>query len=290
LQRLNGLLNGHYQTFDSLGNILIRYNYSKGLRHEICSEYDAKGNLLFQQKYDNGCIDKTFKEAKIENLDWNSVVNKDQYRQITYEFLNKYGNKVIQKLNNQQIDSIAQAIYYFKKNWKSGLDFPFATNRKFSKNIEFKLQKNLFQGADICDTTNKYVKDLYLLFQKVGWQYPSKMKLDGNFYTFTFFDDHFYTNYFFELNFNWYVQNGFVIVPNEIDTKAEIQPFIKLNRNVQYSIYKLNDCCYRVDYSNRAGSFSWIIYNDGTVEFYCQSATWDKLEEIDEKNYRMFED
>jgi hypothetical protein len=27
------------------------------------------GNLLFQQKYENGCIDKTFKEAKIENLD-----------------------------------------------------------------------------------------------------------------------------------------------------------------------------------------------------------------------------
>ena len=92
------------------------------------------------------------------------------------------------------------------------------------------------------------------------------------------------------MHFNWYVQNGFVVVPNEIDTKVEIQPFIKLNRSVQYSIYKLTDCCYRVDYSNRAGSFNWIIYNDGTVEFYCQSATWDKLEEIDEKHYRMFED
>ena len=292
LQRLDGLLNGDYQTFDSLGNILIRYNYSKGLRDGICSEYDSKGNLVFQQKYENGCVDKFYEEAKIENLDWNGLVNKEQYRQITYAYLNRYGNKYFQKLNNQQIDSIAQAIFYFKKNWKSGLDFPFEANSKFEKSIDFKLQKNLFQGADICDTTNKYVKDLFLLFQKLGWQYPSKMKLDGNFYTFTFFDDHFYTNYFFELNFNWYVLNGFVIVPEQKKevNKLGLETFNKLNRPSHFSIYKFNDCCYRADYSNRAGSFNWIIYNDGTVEFYNQSANWDKLAEIDEMHYRMFED
>jgi hypothetical protein len=114
------------------------------------------------------------------------------------------------------------------------------------------------------------------------------MKLEGNFYTFTFFDDHFYTNYFFEVHFNWYVLNGFVILP--VEQEIEVQTFNKWNRNVQFSIYKLNDCCYRVDYSNLAGSFNWVIYNDGTVEFYNQSSIWDQIDDLNENRYYMFDD
>lgn len=88
---VNDSLQGPYQLFDSLGNILLDYRYENGLRNGWCREYNAEGEVLFAKLYQSG----------IPIQDSASVERKVDQRALTAE----EQNGLTYFIQNQSIDS-----------------------------------------------------------------------------------------------------------------------------------------------------------------------------------------
>lgn len=66
-------LQGPYQVLDSLGLLLLDFNYRSGLRHGWCRAYDSVGNMVFEKYYQNGLpqLDSTWMDQRKDILNLN---------------------------------------------------------------------------------------------------------------------------------------------------------------------------------------------------------------------------
>jgi antitoxin component YwqK of YwqJK toxin-antitoxin module len=280
VQMLDGLVHGNYQTFDTLGNIRINFRYAFGLRNGICREYDEKNTLIFHQNYIHGCVDQKFANRIAPKIKkWETLMppeKKDIYG-FTYFLLNHYSkHDTLLYYTKSHVDSIALCIYWFKNAWNASDDFPI-TNQIEHPKITFTLPVPLFKGLEIRDTSNHYVRDLLLIFQKVGWKLPNSIKTDANRIVFSYEDDNFYTQEFFLKYFSWYFQQNFAYVQASKMNAVEL-PEAKYQRRSDYmSLYRNTGCTFFATYGNWQSSYRFVIYDDGSVESYNQQFSWEDI-------------
>lgn len=286
LSKVDALLNGPYQTFDSLGNVLQKFSYHLGLRHGIFRTYNANGVLIFQQKYIDGCIDSTFKEAILPTLRLLSTLSAKEKEAIydeTRVMLYKYGHAFPNKLffSPQEIDSLAQVLLWFKEGWDTKKVYPFEALPAQDFSFTFYLPKVLFQGIEVCDTSNKYVKELYQSLQKAGWEYPKTVKTEGENYRIVYKDNHLYTSAFYREYFSFYLNQHFAFYtePHLVEPSFGEKRERKFSHPSQLYVRRLNDCYYTAHFSHNEGSYEWRIYNDGSIEFYNQQYQWEDVKE-----------
>lgn len=94
-------LHGPYQVFDSLGLLLLDYNYRSGLRHGWCSAYDSIGKKVFEKYYQNG----------LPQLDSISIDKRKELPQLSKESLQGLKNLIAM----QHIDSSLFTPYEIEK-------------------------------------------------------------------------------------------------------------------------------------------------------------------------------
>ena len=275
---LNGELNGAYTIHDSTGKIIHSFNYLNNLRHGICESYE-NGKLIFRQGYNMGCVDPTITNRKnyYPALSTWTKEQSDRYRNIVYTILNRnaYSGSSPFYYSKPSIDSMTQRIAWFEKAWKSTTPLELSESGASANKIDFTLPAHVFKGAEKCDTVNHYVKQLYNVFKKLNWPWPTDLMVKDNMYSFSYKDDKFYPVSTYYTHFQWFIQSGYASVPSP-ETEIEIDDKFYRSRTT-FSLARLNSCVFLASYSYHGANFQWLIYDDGSVEFYGQRSNWEDI-------------
>ncbi len=280
----NGLLNGNFQRMDSTGIVREDSDYANGLRHGIYKKYSDKGVLVFEQKYENGCLDpakKNLRTAPVSKLQELSNEEKKVVLAQAYTCLNS-ANSEAKKLifSQEEIDSMAQRIMWLKEFWSENSVFPLDENNTKLPKIEFRLPVYYFKGADLGDTSVQAVKDFVRLFAKLGWQYPTTMLVKDGVYIFAYEDSTFYSDIFWNKYFSYYFQNGLAFIAQQGTINTDVEYGFNKRRKMPTSlqIYRKTSCVFEANLAQTSATYRFLIYDDGSVEFYNQSKTWEDVE------------
>ncbi len=271
---------GAYILRDTTGNMIHSFHYKENLRHGICESF-VNGKVIFRQRYTMGCLDYNYPE-RVNNtsnkaINWTAELGA-RYRKMIYTQLNKqsFNPKMPAFYSKKAIDTLVERIVWFDKNWKSSSPFEFIYSGATGENIQFNLPINIFKGADRCDTVNPYVKQLLDVFKKLNWEWPTAMKTSKDSYTFTYDDGNFYPYSSYSHYFQWYIQQGWASV--EMPERHEQIDYNKLTHRNLFSIARYNACAFVVSYSFFDAGFQWLIYDDGSVEFFGQKQDWSDVD------------
>ncbi len=293
----NYKLDGPYQFYDSLGTLRTSFNFKDGMRNGICEQFDEKGNLGYSQFFNMGCVDSSYetgiknKSRKLENLGQNEQEKFENYiRSMLY---NSYSNNASELVFTQSyIDTLTQNLiwyYDYCKKESNGL-ITFTFPEKINFEPTFILPKHTFWGIDKNDTTNPYVAQLLNLFQKINWTVPIQWEDKKDHFEGVYRDDNFYANGFYNLNFMWYLQSGFLVF-DEVEREINWNYYYQYE-NGHFNFKRLSDCTFQLSYIYRHRSYDWVIYEDGSCDFLPITKTWEEVEKVmnEPENPKMYWD
>lgn len=278
----NSLLQGTYKTFDSTGVVSTSISYHNGIRNGITRLYDKNGKLIYAQQFDSGCVNPTYsgriapKRRKLTDL---SKTDHDVIYTLVYNQLFKYQHRHTQKMvyTPKEIDTLAQSFLWLYDEWDKKVQFPYGDERYGKLKLNFTLPISMYKGVESRDTSNKFVRHLVESFDSLGWKFPKKWQIENNCCTATYEDENVYLLSFVMKHFSYYYQNGFLsLSPENKAIERDIKPKFHQNSSIIF-IDRISPCCFKARYQISGKNVEFIIYNDGSVEFYNQAHSWDDL-------------
>lgn len=278
----NSLLQGTYKMVDSMGVVLSSIGYRNGIRNGITRFYTKDSKLIYAQQFDSGCVNPTYlgriapKRRKLADL---SKEERGVIYTLVYNQLAKspYMNATKLFYTPTEIDTLAQSFLWLYDAWDKKVQFPYGDERYGKLGLNFMLPLSMYKGVESRDTSNKFVRNLVETFDSLGWKFPGKWKIENNLYTATYQDENVYLLPFFMKHFSYYYQNGFISLPYQheaIDTY--IRPKFNHNSSI-INIERISPCCFKARYGIAGKNVEFIIYNDGSVEFYNQAHSWEDV-------------
>ena len=287
---VKGRLFGSYREYDSLGQLRVDFNYFDGLRHGICKEYTNSGKLAYDQQFEMGCIVKSY-QSKVSNktTSLSSLSSIERKKIITnvYQLLsqsNQYSSK--DYYTPAEIDSLAERILWLKKSWNTSIDFPLEEeqNEHPFAHIEFHIPAVYYPYFYNGDTTSPFVRDFIKTFDSLNWELPAKMEKGDNEYIFTHQDTNFYTYSFYQKHFYKLLMPGYARLPHMFQKRVEIDYGVKkrTHRAPSLSIARLNSCVFMANFTYSGRSYPIYIYDDGTMEFVNRSVKWEDIKSTPE--------
>jgi antitoxin component YwqK of YwqJK toxin-antitoxin module len=279
---LNAKLDGKTQHFDSLGTLLLEYNYTDNLRNGWCKRFDKTGKLIFAQFYENGCPKKMLNElpAKKRNLEELSKDERDYFISFIYNNLSQYVSPTDTQLyyTKKQIDSIATYYMYLFDTWSKYTPFPSARHQITSQVISFRLPSVYLTGLAKGDTTDKYVKEVVTAFEKNGWK-TSNLKCESGYCNWDLKVEGFYTQKFIQKHFPL-LQSFIYILPQSKNVEP-LETYSKVHRSRLITISPYSNCVAIASSSSYEKTFQFLIYSDGEVDLM-NGRSWDEINEIND--------
>jgi antitoxin component YwqK of YwqJK toxin-antitoxin module len=282
LRFLNSKLDGKTQHFDSLGNLLLEYNYTNNLRNGWCKRFDKTGKLLFAQYYENGCPKKMTGElpAKKRNFEELTKDERESFISFIYNNLSQYvsPNETPLYYTKKQVDSIASYYLYLFDTWSKYAPFPFPTHEITSQVISFRLPAVYLTGLVKGDTTDKYVKEVVTAFEKNGWR-TTQLKSESGYYNWDLKVEGFYTQKFIQKHFP--LLQSFIYISPQSKNVEPLETFHKVNRSRPLTISLYSDCVAMASSSSYERTFQFLIYSDGEVDLL-NGISWEDINDIND--------
>lgn len=276
----NSLLQGSFQEFDSLGNILVNYKYKNGIRDGKCLRYNSQGNILFEQVYIDGCPQKNLSKKNVNRRDIKDLNKTEQakFYSLVYNYLQ---NKAFYQSSSKyytkkEIDTLANCYLWLHDEWVNYAVFPYPHYLYEGQKVIFYLPEAYFKGLDIKDTTNNNVKELLKILKELNWKIPSWKKENGN-YTATYNVTGFCTKSFINYNFSKW-QNYISI--SLIHSQVEIENKFGYQKSPTIQLERYSNCLFKAKVHVNSRNIDFNIYNDGEIEFDGQQNNWNDLNEI----------
>jgi hypothetical protein len=271
-------------------------HFKDGIRNGKCQYFDSLGQETYYKTFIDGCIDtlaiqkENAKNRKLADL--NNAEKEKFYNYVCAMLYRTYSNNANDLVfRKTYIDTLTQYFVWYhdycekESNGLIAFEFP----EKINYEPTFILPKHTFWGMDKNDTTNPYVVQLLALFKKINWNSPIEWQDKNDHFEGVYRDDNFYANGFYNLNFMWYLQSGFL----KFD---EVKNDINLNyyqyENNYFNLKRLSNCTFQMSYIYRHRSYDWVIYEDGSCDFLPITKTWEEVEkEMNEpENPKMYWD
>jgi antitoxin component YwqK of YwqJK toxin-antitoxin module len=293
----NYKLDGLYQWYDSLGNLRASLYFKDGIRNGKCQYFDSLGQETYYKTFKEGCIDTlevqkdNAKNRKFEDL--NKAEKAKFYNYVCAMLYKAYSNNSSDLVfRKTYIDTLTQYLIWFhdycekESNGLIAFKFP----EKINYEPTFILPKHTFWGIDKNDTTNPYVVQLLAIFKKINWNSPIEWQDKNDHFEGVYRDDNFYANGFYNLNFMWYLQSGFLVY-DEVERDINLNYYYQ-HENNYFSLKRLSDCSFQMSYIYRHRSYDWVIYEDGSCDFLPITKTWEdvKIEMNEPENPKMYWD
>ena len=279
---LNAKLDGKTQHFDSLGTLLLEYNYTNNLRNGWCKRFDKTGKLIFAQYYEMGCPKKMLDElpAKKRNFEELSKDERDYFISFIYNNLSQYVSPTDTQLyyTKKQVDSIATYYMYLFDTWSKYAPFPSVRHQITSQVISFRLPSVYLTGLAKGDTTDKYVKEVVTAFEKNGWK-TSNLKCESGYCNWDLKVEGFYTQKFIQKHFPL-LQSFIYILPQSKNVEP-LETYSKVYRSRLITISPYSKCVAIASSSSYEKTFQFLVYPDGEVDLM-NGRSWDEINEIND--------
>jgi len=276
-------LDGLYQRYDSLGNLRTSLHFKDGIRNGKCQYFDSLGQETYYKTFKEGCINTleiqqdNAKNRKLGDL--NNVEKEKFYNYVfamLYRTLSLNANDLV--FRKTYIDSLTQNLIWFHDYFEAeskgliALTFPKKTNYEPT----FILPKSAFWGIDKNDTTNPYVHELLKIFKKINWNASIEWQDKNDHFEGVYRDDNFYANGFYNLNFMWYLQSGFLKF-DEVQSIRKNYGFDYVQDDHLY-MKRNSNCNFQISYIHNERSYDWRMYDDGSCDFLDIRKTWEDIE------------
>ena len=273
-QTVDGKLEGPYQELDSLGNILVSYSYTNGLRNGACRRYNNKQELIFYQEYERGFPIQTK----------NKVNDKRKLASLSEtERANVYGlaHQQIFRTNKEhysraEIDSLAQW-YTYVMDCHPFSSFTFQSTDVGEQLLFLRFPEGAFPGLLQGDTTNYRVKEIVKSFAKLAWKMPvwnlengsyvAKIHLEG------LYSPQILNTYF--PNCQSWMEFAYT-KGNPMEQQIDYG-WKQVRRQNRIHISRMNAFLMRAELVIPFGSISLLLYSDGEVEVENQQFTNEEL-------------
>ena len=289
---LNNLIEGNYLLYDSLGQLRVESSYTNGLRNGTCTTFDSLGKVIHQMNYLNGCPD----HAKKNTVNLRKRTMKDLDDQLSEMImrtaiqlhlmnLNTYGKT--EMIPKERIDSTAQQLLYLYDEWNSHLPmdpFPFENENIVAPKFTFILPAAEYGSLSTGDLSHPNTQKLLHVFDSLGWVFPTDWKLTGTDHIATFTNGNIYNHHFLNRVFQYWYHRGQVdfgpigqtVIDYGLRWRTEVE------RSVQFGTPSGSPCVQSFDvpgYSSN-GVASFLVYDDGTVEFRNCHMKWEDMKYV----------
>ena len=290
VNNVKGRLYWCYREYDSLGQLRIDFNYFDGLRHGICKEFNAAGKLMYDQQFELGCIVQSYSsklKTKPISLSTLSSDERKKAQSLVYGLLSQdYQISTKYYYTPAEIDSFAERVLWLKENWNTSIGFPIEEeqNEHPISRIEFHIPAVYYPYFYNGDTTSPFVRDFIKTFDSLNWELPAKMEKGENEYIFTHQDSNFYTYSFYQKHFYKLLMPGYARLPHINQKRVEIDYGVKnrIQRAPSLSITRFNSCVFIANFTYSGRSYPIYIYDDGTMEFINRTVKWEDIKETNE--------
>jgi antitoxin component YwqK of YwqJK toxin-antitoxin module len=282
---VKGRLFGTFREYDSTGQLRIDFNYFDGLRHGICKEFNAVGKLTYDQQYELGCIVKSYSsKVKTKPISLSTLTSDERIkaRTLVYNFLSQdYHSSSKDFYTQAEIDSLAERIIWLKEAWKTSIDFPLKEqeNEHPFAHIEFHIPAVYYPYFYNGDTTSPFVRDFIKTFDSLNWELPARMEKGVNEYIFIHQDTNFYTYSFYQKHFYKLLMPGYARLPHMYQPRAEVTFDVKnrIHRDPSLTITRFNSCVFIANFYYPGRYYPIYMYDDGTIEFANRSYKWEDI-------------
>lgn len=287
---INIRLVGNYREYDSLGQLRVDFNYFDGLRHGICKEFNAAGKLIYEQQFELGCIIKSYSsKVKTNPISLSTLSSEERKKALSlvYGFLSQeYHFSTKDFYTPAEIDSLAERILWLKESWNTTIGFPLEEeqNEHPFAHIEFHIPAVYYPYFYNGDTTSPFVRDFIKTFDSLNWELPAKMEKGDNEYIFTHQDTNFYTYSFYQKHFYKLLMPGYARLPHMFQKRVEIDYGVKkrTHQAPSLSIARINSCVFMANFTYSGRSYPIYIYDDGTMEFVNRAVRWEDIKSTPE--------
>jgi antitoxin component YwqK of YwqJK toxin-antitoxin module len=272
----DGKLEGPYQELDSLGNVLVSYSYTNGLRNGVCRRYNTKQELIFYQEYDHGCPIQA--KTNINNKRKISILGVSE-RTYVYGLAHQQIIRTLKEhYTREEIDSLVQW-YSYIIDCTPFSSFTFPSIDVGEQLVFLRLPEAAFPGLLSGDTTNYRVKEIVTSFTKLGWDLP-KWHLENGIYVAKIHLEGLYSpqilNTYFPYCQSW--MEFAYTKENPRDRQVYPQTMAKrYQRQNSINLSRVNACLMKAALTISFGSVSLLIYSDGEVEVENQQYTNEEL-------------
>ena len=283
-QTVDGKLEGPYRELDSLGNVLVAYSYSNGLRNGTCRRYNAKQELIFSQEYLNGCLISS--KTDVNNKRKLSMLCESERSNVYGLAHRQFFSSGKEHYSKEQIDSLAQWYSYIMDCTPIN-SFDFQSLDVGQQFVKVHFPVGAFPGLMAGDTTNPRNKEFYQSLQKLNWKRPTLEVVNGEYvgkimleglYSYAVLSSYF-------PNIQSWMEFGYT---NENPRNREVDfGWKRTNRPNAISISYKNACLMRASMTIPAGNIPLLIYADGEVEVENQLFTNDDL--LKDNNHMIHE-
>jgi len=283
-QTVDGKLEGPYRELDSLGNVLVAYSYTNGLRNGTCRRYNAKQELIFSQEYLNGCLISS--KTDVNNKRKLSVLCQSERSNVYGLAHRQFFSSGKEHYSSEKIDSLAQW-YSYIKDCTPFTSFDFQSLDVGQQFVKVRFPVGAFPRLMEGDTTNPRNKEFFESLKKLQWsrptleivngEYVGKIMLDG-LYSYALFNSYF-PNLQSWMEFGYTKEN-----PREREVDFGWKQRYRPN---SINIIRENDCLMRASMTIPAGNIPLLIYADGEVEVENQLFTNDDL--LKDNNHMIHE-
>jgi antitoxin component YwqK of YwqJK toxin-antitoxin module len=271
---VDGKLEGPYRELDSLGNVLVAYSYSNGLRNGTCRRYNAKQELIFSQEYENGCLISS--KTDVNNKRKISILGVSE-RTYVYGLAHQ---QIIRTLKEhytpEEIDSLVQW-YSYIIDCTPFSSFTFPSIDVGEQLLFLRLPEAAFPGLLSGDTTNYRVKEIVTSFAKLGWDLP-KWHLENGIYVGKIHLEGLYSpqilNTYFSFCQSWM---EFAYTKENPRDRQVDYGMKRYQRQNSINLSRVNACLMKAALTISFGSVSLLIYSDGEVEVENQLYTNEEL-------------
>jgi hypothetical protein len=271
---VDGKLEGPYQELDSLGNVLVAYSYTNGLRNGVCRRYNTKQELIFSQEYDHGCPIQA--KTNINNKRKISILGVSE-RTYVYGLAHQ---QIIRTLKEhytpEEIDSLVQW-YSYIIDCTPFSSFTFPSIDVGEQLLFLRLPEAAFPGLLSGDTTNYRVKEIVTSFAKLGWDLP-KWHLENGIYVGKIHLEGLYSpqilNTYFPFCQSWM---EFAYTKENPRNRQVEYGMKRYQRQNSINLSRVNACLMKAALTISFGSVSLLIYSDGEVEVENQQYTNEEL-------------
>ena len=273
-QTVDGKLEGPYQELDSLGNVLVSYQYHEGLRHGLCQRYNAKQELIFSQMYENGCPIQV--KTNINNKRKLAILCESERSYVYGLAYHQLLRTMKEHCSSEEIDSLAQW-YSYIVDCSPFSSFPFPSSDVGEQLLFLRLPEAAFPGLLQGDTMNYRVKEIVKSFSSLGWELP-KWNMENGIYLGKIRLKGLYSHQILDTYFP-FCQSWMEFAYTKENPREQQLDFDWRQNNSQNRIHisKLNACLMRAELVIPFGSVSLLIYSDGEVEVENQQFTKDEL-------------
>jgi antitoxin component YwqK of YwqJK toxin-antitoxin module len=287
---VKGRLFGNYREYDSTGQLRIDFNYIDGLRHGICKEYASSGKLVYDQQFEMGCIVQSYQSkapCKPTVLSSLNIIERKKAVSYVYQLLSQYNQPTTKDFyTNSEIDSLTERIFWLTKSWNPSIDFPLEGNQNehpFSR-IEFHIPAVYYPYFYNGDTTSPFVRDFIKTFDSLHWELPARMEKGVNEYIFIHQDTNFYTYSFYQKHFYKLLMPGYARLPHMNQPRKEVTFDVKnrIHREPSLSFARFNSCVFMANFYFSGRYYPLYIYDDGSIEFVNRAVGWKDIKPSDE--------